>query len=392
MKAAELLAIYERVADVPDAVVKLRQLVVDLAVQGKLVPQLSGEEPANDLLCRIASVQNLETSDAKQEKAIPTLRMPVRWAATTIGNYARGVFTGPFGTMLQQSDYVFGGVPLVNPSHMKGDRIVPEAKVSVSQQTAARLASYALQSGDIVMARRGEVGRAALVEPSQAGWLCGTGSFFLRFSAEVNRAFFLLQLKAVKVRAFLSGNAVGSTMVNLNHGILARTPLLIPPREEQDRILAKVDELMALCDQLEAARTERETARDRLAAASLARLNAPDPDTFQADARFAINVLPAVSARPDQVKQLRQTILNLAVRGKLVPQQIESGDTNASITCDSEVRDGEFEIPKGWRWATLSELGSLRGGATPSKVRPDFWNGSIPWVSPKDMKRDYLAG
>ena len=95
----------------------------------------------------------------------------------------------------------------------------------------------------------------------------------------------------------------------------------LPPLAEQHRIVAKVDELMALCDRLEAARAEREATRDRLAAASLARLNAPDPDdTFRDHARFALDALPALTTRPDQIKQLRQTILNLAVRGKLVPQ------------------------------------------------------------------------
>ena len=100
----------------------------------------------------------------------------------------------------------------------------------------------------------------------------------------------------------------------------AQSPFPLPPLAEQHRIVAKVDELMALCDRLEAARASREATRDRLAAASLARLNAPDPDTFQDDARFALDALPALTTRPDQIKQLRQTILNLAVRGKLVPQ------------------------------------------------------------------------
>ena len=85
---------------------------------------------------------------------------------------------------------------------------------------------------------------------------------------------------------------------------------------------------MGLCDRLEAARTGREATRDRLAAASLARLNAPDPETFQDDARFALDALPALTTRPDQIKQLRQTILNLAVRGKLVPQ--DASDEPAS--------------------------------------------------------------
>ena len=95
-----------------------------------------------------------------------------------------------------------------------------------------------------------------------------------------------------------------------------------PPLAEQHRIVAKVDELMALCDRLEAARTEREATRNRLSASSLARLDAPDPDpaTFRDHAAFALENLAPLTTRTDQIKALRQTILNLAVRGKLVEQ------------------------------------------------------------------------
>jgi hypothetical protein len=101
------------------------------------------------------------------------------------------------------------------------------------------------------------------------------------------------------------------------------------PLAEQHRIVAKVDELIALCDRLEAAHAVREATR--LAAASLARLNAPDPETFRADARFALDVLPAITTRPDQIKALRQTILNLAVRGKLVPQDPNDEPASESL-------------------------------------------------------------
>jgi type I restriction enzyme S subunit len=77
---------------------------------------------------------------------------------------------------------------------------------------------------------------------------------------------------------------------------------------------------MALCGRWEAARAEQEATRDKFTAASLARLDAPDPDAFRDDARFALNTLSALTTRPNQIKQLRQTILNLAMRGKLVPQ------------------------------------------------------------------------
>jgi type I restriction enzyme S subunit len=152
--------------------------------------------------------------------------------------------------------------------------------------------------------------------------------------------------------------------------------LPLPPLSEQHRIVAKVEELMALCDRLEAARERREATRDRLTAASLARLNAPDPDTFQDDARFALDALPALTVRPDQINQLRQTILNLALRGKLVPQDpndepasellkrvakeivaysVEEGIAQAHPGPIPE-NDLRFPPPCGWQWARLCAL------------------------------------
>jgi type I restriction enzyme S subunit len=113
----------------------------------------------------------------------------------------------------------------------------------------------------------------------------------------------------------------------------AHSPFPLSPLAEQHRIVAKVDELMGLCDRLGTARAAREGVRDRLAAASLARLNAPDPDTFQADARFALATLPALTTRPDQIKAVRQTILNLAVRGKLVPQDANDEPASVLLSC-----------------------------------------------------------
>ncbi len=147
--------------------------------------------------------------------------------------------------------------------------------------------------------------------------------------------------------------------------------------------MAKVDELMALLDRLEAARTAAEATRDRLTAASLARLTATDsgPDAAASDlphnARFALATLPALTTRPDQIKPLRQTILNLAVRGKLVEQdpndepasellkRIAAGKTR--LVREGEIRkkkppppigDEEtcFNLPDAWEWVRLGDL------------------------------------
>ena len=131
---------------------------------------------------------------------------------------------------------------------------------------------------------------------------------------------------------------------------------------------------MALCDRLEAARAEREAARDRLAASTLARLNTPEPATFQADARFALNTIPALTTRPDQIKQLRQTILNLAIRGKLVPQDKKDKIANLPVDiCD----EPPTELPGPWRYTALANLLSedTRNGYS---RRPDEASDGIP--------------
>ena len=140
---------------------------------------------------------------------------------------------------------------------------------------------------------------------------------------------------------------------------------------------------MALCDRLEAARAEREATRDRLAAASLARLNAPDPETFHADARFALDALPALTTRPDQIKQLRQTILNLAVRGKLVPQNPNDEPASellkriaAEIAPSRPVHVEHiqqeslpFDVPQGWPCDSPWPLGLSLGSWMESQIR-----------------------
>jgi type I restriction enzyme S subunit len=190
---------------------------------------------------------------------------------------------------------------------------------------------------------------------------------------------------------------------------LAAIPIWCPPLAEQHRIVAKVDELMALCDQLEAARQEREARRDRLAAASLARLNTPDPETFQSDARFTLNALPALTTRPNQIKQLRQTILNLAVRGKLVPQ--DSNDEPASellkrivqtkrqLVASKMLRklkeleplseyEIKFTLPGGWVAARLGTVYDVRDGTHDT---PKYADDGYPLITSKNLSSGRLS-
>jgi type I restriction enzyme S subunit len=235
---------------------QLRQTILNLAVRGKLVEQDPEDEPAEELVARIIEAKFMQCRDrhallAASTDEDPPRDLPKGWSWTSFEGYSLSVNTGPFGSTLPQSDYIEGGVPLVNPSHMREQLIVADPRVSVSEATATRLSGYRLSAGDLVIARRGEVGRVALVRHGEDGWICGTGSFCASFTAEVSRDYLLLFMQSSFARGFLGSEGIGATMTNLNQKILKRLPIPLPPLAEQHRIVAKVDELMALCDQLE---------------------------------------------------------------------------------------------------------------------------------------------
>ncbi|WP_273207449.1 restriction endonuclease subunit S [Marinobacter subterrani] len=253
---------------------KLKQTILQLAVMGRLVEQDAGDEPSIDLLTQIHTRKIALAGDRRIKQPRPLTQLddtqhsytaPAHWAWASFQDMADEISTGPFGSMIHKHDYVEGGIPLINPSHMVNGNINEDSSVSVSPPKAEELSSYKLAKGDIVMARRGEVGRCALVTDRESGWLCGTGSFVLRFHPAMNRRFILLLFSTDTVRDYLIGNSVGTTMTNLNHGILKKMPVALPPAEEQHRIVQKVDELMALCDQLEERLNQASETRCQLA-------------------------------------------------------------------------------------------------------------------------------
>ncbi len=168
--------------------------------------------------------------------------VPEHWAAVTLGQLVETFKTGPFGSILHNSDYVSGGIPLVNPVHMKGGTICSDEHCTVSEQTVNRLSEYTLDYGDIVFSRRGELGRCAIVEKENVGWLLGTGSIRARLRhSSVNMQYLITSLQGFWVSDYLSLMSVGATMPSLNTGILKRLPLPLAPPEEQAGILVFIE-------------------------------------------------------------------------------------------------------------------------------------------------------
>lgn len=162
--------------------------------------------------------------------------------------------TGPFGSQLHSDEYVVGGIPVINPSNIIDGKMVPDPTITVTKTTSERLARHRLEPGDLVFARRGELGRAAVASYEAVGWLCGTGSLRIRpqQNALIGR-FAGYVLQSASTRAYFEMNAVGSTMANLNTAIVLGLPVPLPSPKIQGIIADFLDAETGKIDRLTSA-------------------------------------------------------------------------------------------------------------------------------------------
>ena len=412
MNADRVLAHYERLADAPDAISRLRRFVLDLAVRGKLLEQDPSDEPVAELLERIATkkVRLAKASKFKKGTSISPERrfeegspIPTTWTSVRlveISNIVMGQ-SPPGLTYNTDGD----GVPLINGPLEFSEG--PFGKTVPNQYTTAPTNSC--NKGDFLICVRGSTTGRSNIAAFNACIGRGVAAIQPLFEDRFVRLFLW------SMRERIIGMGRGIAFPSITRRQLEDLPIPLPPLAEQHRIVTEVDELMALCDRLEAARTKRETTRNRLATASLARLNAPDPDsaTFQNHAAFALENLTPLTTRPDQIKAIRQTILNLPIRGKLVEQDPNdepasklmkriAGDRESFGTIGSlkkpkplspiDTANTPFDLPSGWAWVRFPEIGIFGRGKSKHRPRNDpvlYSDGKYPFIQTGDVARSH---
>ena len=412
MNAEHLLTHFDRIADAPAAIPRLRRFILDLAVRGKLVEQDPNDEPAAELLKQITAEKErlVKAGEIRKPRQLPAIDeppypLPDSWCWLPIREV-----TSDRGQCVPQTAFTYIDVTAID----KEKGFIANPNVLEANEAPSR-ARKIVRKGDVVYSCvRPYLLNVAIIEDAfdplpiastAFAILDGHGFVLPRFQWIVLRSPFMV----ARVEEEMRGQAYPA----INDTDFARLPFSLPPLAEQHRIVAKVDELMALCDRLETARTERETTRDRLAATSLARFNAPDPDpaVFRNDAAFTLDSLAPLTTRPDQIKALRQTILNLAVRGKLVEQDPNdepalellkkvatdriAPEKSRSIKKSKPLpvvntADAPFDLPVGWTWARFPEVGLFGRGKSKHRPRNDpalYKDGTYPFIQTGDVAR-----
>jgi len=164
---------------------------------------------------------------------------------------AENIRIGPFGTALHKKDYIVGGIPVINPQHIKENRIYPKKHVSITAEKAAELSAYRLQENDIIMGRRGEMGRSAAVTEKEAGWICGTGSILIRLRQDFDAIFYAKVLSSSVAVRYMENHAIGTTMKNLNENIIKHIPVPFITRRQQQSLTAGLDAKLSVCNGIE---------------------------------------------------------------------------------------------------------------------------------------------
>jgi type I restriction enzyme S subunit len=410
MSPERLLKHFDQISEAPDAVQRLRRFILDLAVRGKLVEQYPGDEPAAELLKRIedkksrfakaGSIRTPKPLDPVGVTEVPFV-IPISWEWIRLAE-AGTVVGGGTPPSTDPDCFTSGGAGIawLTPADLgkQTGLYVSHGARDLTEKGFSSSSAQLMPVGSVLFTSRAPIGYTAIAANE-----ISTNQGFKSVVPFIMESSRYIALYFNAFATWIDGKASGTTFKEVSGKIVSSLPFPLPPLAEQHRIVAIVDELMKLCDELEAAQSKRERRRDRLVAAMLAGLTAEHAEhteikssqPFSASSAYSavpifLNHLPRFTTRPEHIQQLRQTILNLAVRGKLVPQapkdepaavllkRIEEKKTH--LIHEGKIRQGQilppiskdeipFEIPKSWLWVRVSEVADSRLGKMLDKAK-----------------------
>ena len=375
---------------------QLKNSILQWAIQGKLVPQDPNDEPASVLLERIreekerlikekkikrdknASVIFRGEDNSYYEKILATgevkcideeipFDVPQGWEWCRMSTLTTRFSTGPFGTMLHKEDYTDNGVAVINPTNIINHKISLNNIKQISLAKAKELQGYAVNKGDIILARRGDLRKSAIITDLEDSCIAGTGSFIIHLLGIVN-SFFILFYGSPYVQDYLITDSVGTTMNNLNQKLLSRLLIPISPRTEQVRIVSVVDGLFNLINIYDRMKSELDLLNNSL------RENIKKSILQEAIQGKIVSQKAEEGTAQELLEQIKTEKQNLVKEGKLKKSALNDsvifrGDNNKyyELIDNSPVCIDEFlpfQIPETWTWCKVKDLLEIQTGAS----------------------------
>lgn len=386
---------------------KLRDLILELAVRGKLVPQDPNDEPASELLKRIAfeKAELVKQGKIKKQKPLPEIseeekpfELPEGWEWSSIQNLCLLENGDRSKNYPNKSTLTETGIPFVNTGHLLNGKIDEKEMTFIKESHFETLRSGKFLPGDILFCLRGSLGKSALV--GNVSGAIASSLVIVRVYPLVNNKYVHFYFDSPISYQFIKKYDNGTAQPNLAANDLARFLIPVPPVDEQIRILGKIDDLMSLCDQLEQQSLLSLDAHQKLVKTLLTTLTDSQNAEELAENWARINQhFDTLFTTEASIDELKQTILQLAVMGKLVPQDPNDEPTSellkrieqekAQLVKEGKIKkqkplppvsdeEKPFVLPMGWEWCRLGDLalGSEAGWSPQCESHPrngDDW-------------------
>ncbi|PKN52695.1 MAG: hypothetical protein CVU55_05545 [Deltaproteobacteria bacterium HGW-Deltaproteobacteria-13] len=417
---------FEIALETPDGITKLRELILLLAMQGKLIEQNPKDEPVQFLLSRIHDEKNKLNLKIEQGNnsctGLAGLQIPVTWKWQCLNNILVFGPTNGYSPRVVQYETPVRSLTLsaTTTGKFKGEysKFIPDNIPSDSHLW--------LRDGDILVQRGNTleyVGVPAVYRGEPNHFIYPDLMMKLRVSREIDTNFIYFMMSSEPCRNFLRSHASGTsgTMPKINQATLKSLPIPVPPLAEQKRIVAKVEQLMSLCDKLETERIDKNNKRFKVHAAAVKRLlSASDALCFHSSWKFITKNFDELYSVQENVEELKKTILQLAVMGKLVPQDPKELPTSellkeiavekARLMKAGKIKKQEspppikpeemsYAIPRMWEWVRLSGIGRIFNGNSLNDQQKSIYsknNSGLPYISTKHVgygadQIDYLG-
>ncbi|MDM0039115.1 restriction endonuclease subunit S [Variovorax sp. J22G21] len=414
-REAQLVRHFELLATAPGGVARLRQLILSLAVQGKLVPQDASDEPASALLEKIQADGRRQITQGKfardrwnntiapEEKPFALAQ---HWQWARLGSLAAFENGDRGSNYPSRSNFVNEGIAFINAGHLLNGRVDCSELNYITSQTFNSLRSGKIQKDDILYCLRGSLGKFALVDNEMLGAI-SSSLVIIRLSKQLSVSYAMLYLASPLASALIRRFDNGTAQPNLGAGDLARFVVPVPPLAEQTRIVARVEELMPLCDALDAKGRLEAAQHSQLVTALLGTLtDSASPEALADRWQRIAEHFDILLDRPEAIDALEQTILQLAIRGLLVRQ--DPDDEPASVLLEKIRMEKEqlvserklkraksfalatdkeqpFKLPARWSWARLGTITDTRLGKMLDKAKntgkpyPYLRNTNVQW-------------